>query len=94
VEELVEGWKRKTVSKRRDCMSRLHFHPGEIFAMAQEIERNGAHFYRTVSQKAALEDMRGLLLELAAMEDDHEKIFAAMQQGLSAQQGQAAPQDE
>lgn len=75
-------------------MSRLYFHPGEIFAMAQEIERNGAHFYRTVSQKTALADMRGLLLELAAMEDDHEKTFAAMQQKLSSQQGREAPLDE
>jgi rubrerythrin len=75
-------------------MSRLYFHPGEIFAMAQEIERNGAHFYRKASQQVDLADMSGLLLELAAMEDDHEKTFAAMQQGLSAQQGREAPQDE
>jgi rubrerythrin len=75
-------------------MSSLYFHPEEIFTMAQEIERNGAQFYRNASQQAAFADMRGLLLELAAMEDEHEKTFAAMQQGLSAQQGQVAPQDE
>jgi rubrerythrin len=75
-------------------MSRFYFHPGEIFAMAQEIERKGAQFYRAVSEKATFADMREFLLELAAMEDDHEKTFAAMQQGLPAEQGQEAPQDE
>jgi rubrerythrin len=75
-------------------MSSLYFHPEEIFAMAQEIERKGAQFYRMASEKAALADMHQLLLELAAMEDDHQKTFAAMQQGLSAEQGREAPQDE
>ncbi len=75
-------------------MSRIYFHPGEIFAMAQKIERNGAHFYRKASELAALSEMRELLLELAAMEDEHEKTFAFMQKELTAQQGREAPQDE
>jgi len=75
-------------------MSLLYFHPGEIFAMAQEIERAGAHFYRAAAETAALVDLRELLLGLAAMEDEHEKTFAAMQQGLSAKQGHEAPHNE
>jgi rubrerythrin len=75
-------------------MSILYFHPGEIFAMAQEIERTGAQFYRTAAKTAALADLRELLLGLAAMEDEHEKTFAAMQQGLSVKQGQKGPQNE
>jgi rubrerythrin len=75
-------------------MSRLYFHPGEIFAMAQEIERQGAQFYRKASEKAALADMRALLLELAAMEDDHEKTFASLKAELPLQEGREAPQDE
>ena len=75
-------------------MSLLYFHPGEIFAMAQEIERTGAHFYRAAAKTTALADLHELLLELAAMEDEHEKTFAAMQQGLSAKQGREAPRDE
>ena len=75
-------------------MSLLYFHPGEIFAMAQEIERTGAHFYRAAAETAALVDLRELLLSLAAMEDEHEKTFAAMQQGLSAKQGREAPHNE
>ncbi|OGP54958.1 MAG: hypothetical protein A2Y65_02545 [Deltaproteobacteria bacterium RBG_13_52_11] len=75
-------------------MSRLYFHPGEIFAMAQAIERNGAQFYRKISEKAALADMHELLLELAVMEDEHEKTFASLQRELSVQQAREAPQDE
>ena len=75
-------------------MSRLYFHPGEIFAMAQEIERNGAHFYRKISEKTALKDMHDLLLELAAMEVEHEKTFASLQKELPVQEGREAPQDE
>ncbi len=75
-------------------MSRLYFHPGEIFAMAQEIERNGAQFYRKASEKSALSDMHDFLLELAAMEVEHEKTFAAMQKHLFIKEGREAPQDE
>jgi len=75
-------------------MSLLYFHPGEIFAMAQEIERTGAHFYRAAAETVALVGLRELLLSLAAMEDEHEKTFAAMQQGLSEKQGREAPHNE
>jgi rubrerythrin len=55
------------------------FNAAEIFEIAIKIEQNGAKFYR----KAALgfEDVntRGLLNDLAGMEDEHEKIFAQMQ---------------
>jgi rubrerythrin len=75
-------------------MSSLYFHPGEIFAMAQEIERTGAQFYRAASEQAALAGMREILLSLAAMEDDHEKTFAALKKELPLQKGQEAPHDE
>jgi rubrerythrin len=75
-------------------MSRLYFHPGEIFAMAQEIERTGAQFYRAAAEQAALADMRALFLELADMEDDHEKTFAALKKELPLQEGREAPYDE
>jgi rubrerythrin len=85
-------------------MSQLYFHPGEIFAMAQEIERNGARFYRTAAEgacfsrataeKTTFVDLREMLLGLAAMEDEHEKTFAAMQQGLAAREGREITADE
>ena len=54
----------------------------EIFEMAEQIERNGARFYRRAAQ--GLSDSRAgrLLLDLAAMEDQHEKVFAGMRAEL------------
>lgn len=60
----------------------ITFNADEIFELAEQIERNGAKFYRKAA-KSATGDSRDLLLRLAAMEDDHEKIFAAMRSGLS-----------
>jgi len=51
----------------------------DVFAMAEHIERNGARFYREMAENEGIgSDVRHLLLELAAMEDDHEKLFAEM----------------
>lgn len=59
----------------------------DVFAMAEHIERNGALFYRQVANRETTdEDVRRLLLELAEMEDDHEKMFAAMRHELSARE--------
>ena len=71
-------------------MSRLYFHADEILSMAQQIERNGASFYRKASEIASLSEIRQRLLGLAAMEDEHEKIFAAMEGRLSEKEREAA----
>jgi len=71
-------------------MSRLYFHVDEILSMAQQIERNGASFYRKASEIASLSEIRQRLLDLAAMEDEHEKIFAAMRGHLSEKEREAA----
>jgi len=47
------------------------------------VEVNGANFYRQAAKNAG-EEHRKMLLELAAMEDGHKKIFADMRAGLSA----------
>ncbi|MFC1781314.1 ferritin family protein [Planctomycetota bacterium] len=59
----------------------MSFNADEIFEMAEEIERNGAKFYRTSAKK--FPQVSELLLELAAMEDDHLKTFAQMRSELS-----------
>lgn len=61
----------------------IFFNMAEILEMAEQIERNGAAFYRKAA--AGTSDSVGgkLLLELAEMEDDHEKTFAAMRSDLS-----------
>ncbi len=62
----------------------IDFNAGEILEMAQQIERNGARFYRLAAQGADEPDERELFLNLATMEDEHEEIFATMKRELSA----------
>ena len=59
----------------------MPFDADEVFEMAEQIERNGAKFYRAAAEK--FPEVNQLLLELAAMEDKHEKTFAAMREELS-----------
>ncbi|MCI0499103.1 MAG: ferritin family protein [Planctomycetales bacterium] len=61
----------------------ITFNADEIFEMAEEIERNGAAFYREAAGKASGASVKKMLLELAAMEDGHEQIFAQMRRDLS-----------
>ena len=58
----------------------------EVFEMAEQIERNGAAFYRAAADK--LPELRNVLLDLATMEDEHETTFAAMRAELSGLQAQ------
>ena len=59
----------------------MPFNADEVFGMAEQIERNGAKFYRTAAKK--FPELSKLLTDLAAMEDEHEKTFAAMRAELS-----------
>ncbi len=58
----------------------------EIFEMAEQIERNGSRFYRRAAQGFTDSRARQLMLDLAAMEDEHEKVFAAMRGELLQQE--------
>ena len=57
------------------------FNADEVFEMAEEIERNGAKFYRRAAEGAEGE-MRQVFLDLAEMEDDHEDTFVKMRKDL------------
>lgn len=59
----------------------MPFNADEVFEMAEQIERNGARFYRAAAKK--IPEERQVFSELAAMEDEHEKTFAAMRAELS-----------
>ena len=59
----------------------IPFNADEVFEMAEQIERNGAKFYRAAAVK--FPEVRQVLSDLAAMEDEHEKTFAAMRAELS-----------
>lgn len=64
----------------------ITFNAFEIFEMAEQIERNGARFYRTAAKAFKDAGIAKTLLELADMEDDHEKTFADMRKKLSEKQ--------
>ncbi len=67
------------------------FNADEIFEMAEQIERNGAAFYRQAAERINDAEEKQFLSDLAAMEDDHEKTFADMRKALSqAQKAQTA----
>ena len=59
------------------------FNMNEILEMAEQIERNGAAFYRKAAEGISDSKNKELLLELARMEDQHEKIFASLRAQLS-----------
>jgi rubrerythrin len=68
----------------------LPFNADEIFEMAEQIERNGARFYRRAAEGAVDPRNRQLLLDLAAMEDKHEKVFASMRADLADKKQETA----
>ena len=59
----------------------MPFNADEVFEMAEQIERNGAKFYRAAAKK--FPEVSQVLSDLAVMEDEHEKTFAAMRAELS-----------
>jgi rubrerythrin len=61
----------------------IAFNADEIFEMAEQIERNGARFYREAAQKAPDKATQTMLLDLGAMEEGHEKTFAQMRKELT-----------
>jgi rubrerythrin len=63
---------------------RYDFNADEIFEMAEQMERNGEKFYKSAAATIDDEAHKKLLLELAAMEVDHEKTFKAMRSDLKA----------
>ena len=69
------------------------FNADEIFEVAEQIERNGAGFYRKAAESSALVRARELLLDLAEQEDEHEKTFAAMRAELSQAEKEATAFD-
>ena len=62
------------------------FNADEVFEMAEEIERNGAKFYREAAGKATSQDVKTMFLNLAGMEDSHLQTFQAMRKELKARE--------
>jgi rubrerythrin len=66
----------------------------EIFEMAEQIERNGAAFYRKAASFVNDAPSRDFLLRLAEQEDDHERTFAAIRAEVVADSGKIARYDQ
>jgi rubrerythrin len=69
----------------------------EVFEMAEQMERNGARFYRIASKNFEASIATEMLLELAAMEEDHERVFMRMRERIAKKEfgdGYYDPQGE
>ena len=61
----------------------IDFNADEVFEIAEQIERNGAKFYRTVADKVPDSSKKQLLTNLAEMEDEHEQTFKSLRSQLT-----------
>ena len=59
------------------------FNADDIFEMAEQIERNGAVFYRKAAADITDPEANKFLLDLAVMEDNHEKTFSTVRKKLT-----------
>jgi rubrerythrin len=65
------------------------FSADDVLEIAEQLERNGGKFYRTAAENTEDATNKEFLLDLAAMEDQHEKTFKAMRAELSASEKQS-----
>ena len=59
------------------------FNADEVFEMAEQMERNGARFYRDAAKAAADPSNKEMLMSLSTMEETHEKVFQSMRAELT-----------
>jgi rubrerythrin len=62
----------------------ISFNLDEIFEMAEQIEKNGADFYREAARRTGDKATQKTFMNLAEMEDGHLKIFHEMRKQLDA----------
>lgn len=73
------------------------FTADNVFEMAEQLERNGAKFYRNAAQNTDNPEHKKFLVELAEMEVEHEKTFVSLRSELSRSEKASTtfdPQDE
>ena len=61
----------------------ITFNASEVFEIAEEMERNGAKFYKKAAEKASDGQTKIMLLTMADMENGHLKTFQRMREELS-----------
>ena len=62
----------------------IEFNADEVFEIAEQIERNGAKFYRKASENFKDTESKQFLLDLASAEVEHENTFKKMRAQLAA----------
>ena len=75
-------------------MSSLDFRLDEVLELAEEIERNGAAYYRRAAAVVHDGSVRALLESLATKEDEHEKCFHTLRSLLSGSSSFDVKNDE
>jgi rubrerythrin len=73
------------------------FTADDVFEMAEQLERNGAKFYREAAQHTGNPEYKKLLQTLSDMEIEHEKIFVKLRSELSGNEKESTvfdPQNE
>lgn len=63
------------------------FNVREVFEIAEEIERSGVAFYEKAAKIAKEPEGKKFLLELAVMEEGHEKRFHSLKEEFTAKEG-------
>lgn len=58
------------------------FNADEVFEMALDIERQGVRFYTAASELFTDQQIKNMLLGLARMEKEHEKVFSSLREDL------------
>ena len=56
----------------------INFNADDVYEIAEQMERNGAKFYKDASKRKENKKYAQLFLKLVNMEVEHEKIFALM----------------
>jgi rubrerythrin len=72
-------------------MPALSFNADEVFTIAENIERNGAKFYRGAAQKFPAG--KELLTKLAEMEDVHLKVFSDLHKTVTEREMELTASD-
>jgi len=62
------------------------FNADDILEMAEQIERNGACFYREAAAGVPDPKAKAFLVRLAEMEDEHERTYADLRRSLAEQE--------
>jgi len=73
------------------------FNADDIFEIAEQLEKNGAKFYRNAANGISDPASKEFLLKLAGMEDEHEKTFHSLRATLTGKEKSPTvfdPQDE